>query len=295
MPALHAIQRALGHAWVTLGYASFPVTMSPSPETKSPEAGASRPRPRHPGIYLLPNLFTTGGLLAGYFAIVSAFSGRFTEGAIAVFVAGLLDGVDGRVARLTNTQSDFGVQYDSLADLVSFGLAPSLVMYAWSLSALKEYGPVLGKIGWAAAFVYAACAALRLARFNTQVGVADKRYFQGLASPAAAGLLMSYVWTMNNLAVAGADVAFVSLAITLVGAVLMVSRVRYWSFKSMPASDRVPFFWAPLAMGIIALLVVHPQYFLFGLISVYVLSGPALTLWGLRARRGQRSGPRAGA
>ena len=267
--------------------------MSQNPESPSAEPASSRQRPRYPGIYLLPNLLTTAALLAGYFAIVSAFSGRFTEGVIAVFVAGLLDGVDGRVARLTNTQSDFGVQYDSLADLVSFGLAPSLVMYAWSLSSLQEYGPVLGKVGWAAAFVYAACAALRLARFNTQVGVADKRYFQGLASPAAAGLLMSYVWTINHSAVAGADVAFVSLAVTLIGAVLMVSRVRYWSFKAMPDSDRMPFFWAPLAMGIIVLLVVHPQYFLFGLISLYVLSGPALTLWGLRRRRDQRSGPRS--
>lgn len=250
------------------------------------------PPPRHPGIYLLPNLFTTAAMLAGYFAIISAFSGRYTEGAIAVFVAGLLDGLDGRVARLTNTQSDFGVQYDSLSDLVSFGLAPSLVMYSWALAELKVYGPMVGKIGWAAAFVYAACAAMRLARFNTQVAVVDKRYFQGLASPAAAGLMMSFVWTMEHHDIAGADVAFVALAITLVAAILMVSRIRYWSFKSMPASDRVPFVMAPIAMGILVLLAIHPQYLLLAIVGVYVLSGPLMTLFGLRNRRSLRQRPR---
>ena len=149
--------------------------------------------PRHRGIYLLPNLFTTGAMFAGFYAIVTSIAGDFSSAAIAVFVAALLDGMVGRVARLTNTQSEFGVQYDSLSDLVSFGLAPALVMYTWSLSSLKDYGPTWGKIGWAGAFIYAACAALRLARFNTQVGVVDKRYFQGLASPAAAAVCMSFV------------------------------------------------------------------------------------------------------
>lgn len=250
------------------------------------------PHPRHPGIFLLPNLFTTAAMLAGYFAIISAFSGRFTQGAVAVFIAALLDGIDGRVARMTNTQSDFGVQYDSLSDLVSFGLAPSLVMYSWALADLKVYGPLVGKIGWAAAFVYAACAAMRLARFNTQVGSVDKRYFQGLASPAAAGLLMSFVWTMEHLDVAAADVAFVALGVTLVAAVLMVSRIRYWSFKSMPASERVPFVFAPIAMGIIVLLVIHPQFLLLSIAGLYVLSGPLMTLVGLRRRREQRQTPR---
>jgi len=261
--------------------------------SESPGSRPEPPAPRHPGIYLLPNLFTTAGMLAGYFAIVSAFAGRYTEGAIAVFVAGLLDGIDGRVARLTNTQSDFGVQYDSLADLVSFGLAPSLVMYSWALRELNAYGTTLGKIGWAAAFVYAACAAMRLARFNTQIGVIDKRYFQGLSSPAAAALLMSFVWTMSKLGVAGFEAAFVALGVTLVAAILMVSRIRYWSFKAMPGSDRVPFIWAPVAMAIIALLVVHPQYFLFGITAIYVLSGPVMTLWGLRQRRNQRDSKRS--
>lgn len=253
----------------------------------------SEPRPpRHPGIYLLPNLFTTAAMLAGYFAIISAFSGRYTQGAVAVFVAALLDGIDGRVARMTNTQSDFGVQYDSLSDLVSFGLAPSLVMYSWALADLKVYGPFVGKVGWAAAFVYAACAAMRLARFNTQVGVIDKRYFQGLASPAAAGLMMSFVWTMEYHGIAPGNVAFAALGITLMAAVLMVSRIRYWSFKSMPGGERVPFVAAPIAMGVIVLLVIHPQYILLAIAGIYVASGPIMTLLGLRRRREIRSAPR---
>ena len=149
--------------------------------------------PRHRGIYLLPNLVTTGAMFAGFYAIVTSIGGNYSEAAIAVFIAALLDGMDGRVARATGTQSEFGVQYDSLSDLISFGLAPALVMYTWSLSALKDVGPTWGKIGWAAAFIYAVCAALRLARFNTQVKVIDKRYFQGLASPVAASVCMSYV------------------------------------------------------------------------------------------------------
>lgn len=245
----------------------------------------TKPKPRHPGIYLLPNLFTTLGMLGGFYAIISAFSGHYIEAAIAVFVAGLLDGIDGRVARLTNTQSDFGVQYDSLADLVSFGLAPALVMYSWSLSTLKSYGPIVGKIGWTVAFVYAACAAMRLARFNTQVGVIDKRYFQGLASPAAAGLMMSYVWTMNDHDVSGATLAFVSLGVTLCAALLMISKLRYFSFKSKPESERVPFLVLPILVGVIVALVIDTPRVLFGIAIVYVLSGPLLTLWGLRHRR----------
>ena len=169
----------------------------------------SDPKPKpHRGIYLLPNLFTTGALFSGFYAVLAAFAGNYVDAAIAVFVAGILDSLDGRVARLTNTQSEFGVQYDSLSDMCSFGIAPAVVMYCWSLSTLKPYGPFWGKLGFGAAFVYAACAALRLARFNTQVGVADKRYFQGLASPAAAGLCMSFVWTMENFGIEGQWLCF---------------------------------------------------------------------------------------
>src|SRR5690606_35908064 len=158
---------------------------------------------RSRGIYLLPNLLTTGGLFAGFYAILAAASGHFENACIAVFVAALFDGVDGRVARMTGTTSEFGVQYDSLADLVSFGMAPSLVVYHWALSGFRADGSVLSKVGWAAAFLYAACAALRLARFNTQVGAVDKRWFIGLASPAAAALVVSFVWAMNSFGYAG--------------------------------------------------------------------------------------------
>ncbi|WP_395684196.1 CDP-diacylglycerol--serine O-phosphatidyltransferase [Dokdonella sp.] len=254
----------------------------------SPSTGARKP-PR--GIYLLPNLFTTGAMFAGFYAIVAAIGGHYTDAAIAVFVAGILDGLDGRVARLTNTQSDFGVQYDSLSDLVSFGLAPSLVLYTWSLSALKAYGSGWGKLGWAAAFIYAACAALRLARFNTQVGVADKRYFQGLASPAAAGLCMSFVWAIESggLGFKASEMDFVTPVVAIVAGLLMVSRVRYFSFKAWPKSDRVPFIWIPAAMLILVALAVDTPRVLFGIAVLYVLSGPAMTLWGLRRKRSERA------
>ncbi|MGH8112487.1 MAG: CDP-alcohol phosphatidyltransferase family protein [Rhodanobacteraceae bacterium] len=243
---------------------------------------------RRRGIYLLPNLFTTGAMFAGFYAIVAGFLGFFTHAAIAVFVAALLDGMDGRVARLTGTQSEFGVQYDSLSDLVSFGLAPSLVMYTWSLQYLRGYGPIWSKVGWCAAFLYAACAALRLARFNTPVGMADKRYFQGLASPAAAGLCMAYVWAMEEFGIAGQWLCFVTVVIAAVAGLLMVSRVRYYSFKVLPANDRVPFVWIFIAVLIIIALVLDTALVLLALATVYALSGIVITLWGLRSRASRR-------
>jgi len=243
--------------------------------------------PRHRGIYLLPNLFTTGAMFAGFFAIIASIGGRYTDAAIAVFIAAILDGMDGRVARMTGTQSEFGVQYDSLSDLVSFGLAPSLVMYTWSLSALREFGPLWGKLGFAAAFIYAACAALRLARFNTQVGVADKAYFQGLASPAAAAVCMSLVWSMEKSGVTGSELCFVTPVVVIVAGLLMVSRFRYYSFKSLPMGDRqrVPFAWMVGAVLLLALLVLDTARVLFAGFTIYLLTGPVWTLWGLAARR----------
>ena len=249
------------------------------------------PLPRKPvrrGIYLLPNLFTTGALFAGFYSIVAAFQGSFQPAAIAVFVAALLDGMDGRVARLTGTQSEFGVQYDSLSDLISFGLAPSLVMYTWSLQYLRDFGPVWSKLGWTAAFLYAACAALRLARFNTQVGVADKRYFQGLASPAAAGLCMSFVWAMENLQIEGQSLCFFTPILIVIAGLLMVSRVRYFSFKAWPVSDRVPFVWIILAVLILVALALNTALVLLALAVTYALSGVVITLWGLRSRASRR-------
>jgi CDP-diacylglycerol---serine O-phosphatidyltransferase len=235
-------------------------------------------RPRGRGIYLLPNLFTTGGLFGGFFAIIAASQGRFEAACVAIFVAAILDGLDGRVARLTNTQSEFGVQYDSLADLVSFGMAPALVMYHWALVALKLDGATLGKVGWLAAFLYAACAALRLARFNSQVGKVDKRWFIGLASPAAAGLMASFVWTCHDLDLSGDDLRYAALAVTIVAGLLMVSGLRYNSFKGGRGakSDRVPFFALLIAVAVIIALVIDPPKTLLVAGVLYALSGPAL-------------------
>jgi CDP-diacylglycerol--serine O-phosphatidyltransferase len=237
------------------------------------------PRPRGRGIYLLPNLFTTGGLFAGFFAIIAASQGRFEAACIAIFIAGVLDGVDGRVARLTNTQSEFGVQYDSLADLISFGMAPALVMYHWALMSMKLDGATMGKLGWLAAFLYAACAALRLARFNSQVGQVDKRWFIGLASPAAAGLMASFVWTMHDLGWKGDELRHAALAVTIVAGLLMVSRLRYNSFKgsgSGPKADRVPFFALLIVVVVLIALAIDAPKTLLAASVLYALSGPLL-------------------
>ena len=237
------------------------------------------PRPRRRGIYLLPNLFTTGGLFGGFFAIIAASQGRIEAACIAIFVAAILDGLDGRVARLTNTQSEFGVQYDSLADLVSFGMAPALVMYHWALVSMKLDGATAGKLGWLAAFLYAACAALRLARFNSQVGQVDKRWFIGLASPAAAGLMASFVWTMHDLGWNGAELRHAALAVTVIAGLLMVSRIRYTSFKgssSGPKSDRVPFFALLIVLVVLIALVIDAPKTLLTAAVLYALSGPLL-------------------
>jgi CDP-diacylglycerol--serine O-phosphatidyltransferase len=246
--------------------------------------------PRHRGIYLLPNLVTTGAMFAGFYAIIASIGGRFSEAAVAVFFAAVLDGLDGRVARLTGTQSEFGVQYDSLSDLVSFGLAPALVMYTWSLSTLRDFGPQWGRLGWAAAFVYAACAALRLARFNTQAGVADKRYFQGLASPAAAAVCMSFVWSVDRFGLPGSEFRFVTAGLAIMVGLLMVSRFRYFSFKSLPMGDRqgVPFAWMVVAVLLLVLLILDTPRVLFVGFSLYLLSGPVCTMWALASRRRAR-------
>jgi len=244
-------------------------------------------RPR--GIYLLPNLFTTGGLFAGFYAIIAASEGNFVTASIAVFVAALLDGLDGRVARLTNTQSEFGTQYDSLADLVSFGMAPALVMYHWALVELRLESNLWGKVGWGAAFLYAACAALRLARFNTQVGVVDKRWFIGLASPAAAGLMMALVWTVEEHGYAAGQRPYLALGVTLLAAALMVSRVRFYSFKTLPIRDRVPFIVIPLALLVFFALAVDTARVLLAFGVIYAASGPVA--WLLGKLRGARRRP----
>ena len=242
------------------------------------------PRPRARGIYLLPNLFTTGGLFAGFYAIIAATQGQFENACAAVFIAAVLDGLDGRVARLTNTQSEFGVQYDSLADLISFGLAPALVMYHWALLSMKLDGVTAGKAGWIAAFLYAACAALRLARFNAQVGQVDKRWFIGLASPAAAGLVASFVWFCHDLGYSGEQLRYGAMAVTVVAALLMVSRLRYSSFKGGPRNDRVPFLAIVAVLAAVIGIAIYPPGVLLLITAAYALSGPVNWLY-RRARR----------
>lgn len=231
------------------------------------------------GVFLLPNALTTGALFAGFYSIISGINGHYSASAIAVVVAGVLDGLDGRVARLTNTQSDFGVQYDSLSDLISFGLAPALLAFNWSLSSLRDLGPLAGKLGWLAAFLYVACAALRLARFNTQVGVEDKSYFQGLATPAAAGTMVSTVWFFTSHGIHGETVSWVIWLETVFLALLMFSRVRYFSGKTWPMGDRIPMYVLFLIVLVFALLAIDPPTVMLVVALAYVISGLAFTLF----------------
>ncbi len=246
------------------------------------------PERRRRGIYLLPNLFTTAGLFAGFYAIVSAMSGKFEAAAIAIFVAMIMDGIDGRVARLTNTSSEFGVQYDSLSDMVCFGLAPALVVFEWALRSMLEQGWLWSKLGWLAAFIYTAGAALRLARFNTQVGSADKRYFQGLPSPSAAGVLAGLVWFSEDNGLNGGDMWMVGALLAASMGALMVSNVRYYSFKEIDFKNRVPFVALIMIVVVFVVISSHPPSVLFTGFLVYAISGPVLTLYQIRKRRRQR-------
>ncbi len=238
-------------------------------------------KPRRRGIYLLPNLFTTAALFAGFYAIVAAMNGRFEAASVAIFVAMVLDGADGRIARMTNTQSAFGAEYDSLSDVISFGLAPALVAYEWSLSAL-------GKPGWMAAFFYAAATALRLARFNTQLGTADKRYFQGLPCPSAAAVVAGLVWVATDHGVAGDQLVPATMAVTLLTGILMVSNVRFYSFKELDLRGKVPFVKILAVLLVFLLVSSDPPLVLFLGFLLYAASGPLLTLVHIRRRRLER-------
>ncbi|MDT8384748.1 MAG: CDP-diacylglycerol--serine O-phosphatidyltransferase [Gammaproteobacteria bacterium] len=255
-------------------------------DTEETLVTGERRRP-HRGIYLLPNLFTTGCLFAGFYAIVAAMNGRFESAAVAIFIAMVLDGLDGRVARMTNTQSAFGAEYDSLADMVSFGLAPALVVYTWALSDI-------GKLGWLAAFIYTAGTALRLARFNTQVGRADKRYFQGLASPAAAAVVAGMVWVGQGYFNEGSRVVYLALVVTVFCGLLMVSNVRYRSFKDLDLKGKVPFVALLVVVLVFVLISLDPPQVLFAGFAVYALSGPVVTLMSLRRRRAERRASSSG-
>lgn len=237
---------------------------------------------RRRGIYLLPNLFTTAGLFAGFYGIVSAMNSQFESAAIAIFIAMVMDGMDGRIARLTNTQSDFGVEYDSLSDMISFGLAPSLIMYQWVLSGM-------GKLGWLAAFVYTASTALRLARFNTQAASEDKRFFQGLPSPAAAALLAGMIWLGETQEYVDIEnLTIFAFLVTIIAGILMVSNIRFHSLKQIDFKGRVPFVRVLLLVLLFVFIASEPPLVLFSIALVYAISGPVMTLLSIRKHRAAR-------
>ena len=232
--------------------------------------GEKTPADKSPrkGIYILPNLFTTAGLFAGFYAIVQAMNGNFEYAPIAVYIAMAMDGLDGRVARWTHTESDFGAQYDSLADMVSFGLAPALVMYEWALSGM-------GKLGWLAAFIYAAAAALRLARFNTQTQSDRRLSFQGLPSPAAAASVTGLVWVLHSYGVPGREISIIASVFTVLIGAAMVSNIRYQSFKHFDVKGRVPFIEVLAIVLVFVLIALDPPQVLFAIFLAYAISGPA--------------------
>jgi len=243
-----------------------------------PRKALMNPELRRRGIYVLPNLLTTAALFAGFYAIVQAMTGRFEVAAVAIFVAMVFDGLDGRVARMTRTQSAFGAEYDSLSDMVSFGAAPALVVFEWAMKGM-------GKWGWIAAFVYCAGAALRLARFNTNIGIVDKRYFQGLPSPAAAALVAGFVWIINDLGITGEEVRWYAFALTLFAGLTMVSTVRYWSGKDINLRRSVPFMAVPAIVLVYALVSSYPPGVLFALFLAYALSGYVMLGWQMLGKR----------
>jgi CDP-diacylglycerol--serine O-phosphatidyltransferase len=247
-------------------------------KTNKDEPGKVREARR--GIYILPNLMTTGGLFAGFFAIVQSTKGNFEAAAIAIFVAMVMDGLDGRIARMTNTSSDFGMEYDSLVDVIAFGLTPALVIYEWALINM-------GKLGWLAAFVYVAATALRLARFNTQK-VYDKRYFLGLPSPSAAALIAAWVWVMESYGMQLGSMQIMSWFLTVAVAMAMVSNLKYRSFKDLDLKGKVPFVALIVVVFVFTLVAFDPPRVLFAGFFTYFLSGPVTTL--LRWRRRRRAG-----
>ncbi len=250
-------------------------------ETQEPDGR----KVRHRGIYLLPNLFTTANLFAGFFSIITAINGNFYVAAAPVFVAMVLDSLDGRVARLTNTQSAFGAEYDSLSDMVAFGLAPAVLAYEWALSEL-------GNVGLTVAFIYVACAALRLARFNTQIGKVDKRWFIGLASPAAAGVVAGWVWAvwaLDEVGIRGVDLPLIlvmlfALMVAAAG-LLMVSNIKYYSFKDLDLKGRVPFVAILIVVLVFAVVFSDPPRILLLIFLAYAASGPVQYLMQLRRRK----------
>lgn len=242
---------------------------------------------RSRSIYLLPNLFTTSALLAGFYSIIATMNSDFTAGAIAIIVAMALDGFDGRVARMTNTATAFGAEYDSMADMVSFGAAPALLVYQWSLSSLQP--TTYGQLGWVVAFVFTACCGLRLARFTVQVGTADKRFFQGLACPSAAAVLASLVWVCVEFGIQGPDFVWLVIPVTVLTAILMVSSFAYYSFKDLGTSRKIPFAMLLCVLLLFVTTAVDPPKMILIASSVYALSGPAWALFSFVRKRNRHS------
>lgn len=229
-------------------------------------------KPRRRGIYLLPNMITISALFCGFYAIVMSLNLEFKQSTVAIFIGMILDSMDGRVARLTRTQSEFGAQLDSLSDMVTFGVAPALVAYEWSLKGM-------GRMGWVAAFIYCACAALRLARFNTNIAVVDKRFFQGLPSPAAAAIVAGFIWLMDDLGFFGRDFYWTCWGITLFAGLTMVTNVPFYSFKEMNIRKSVPFIAVIVLVLIVVTISFDPPKVLFGLFVLYGLSGYVVYVW----------------
>lgn len=258
----------------------------------SEDSSTQKIEKRGRGIYFLPNLFTTAALFAGFYGVIASLHGNFSEASIAILVAMVLDTLDGRVARMTNTTSAFGAEYDSMSDMVSFGIAPSIIVYEWSLQSMGQAG--FGKLGWVAAFLYTACAALRLARFNVQIGVADKRFFQGLASPAAAALMILMVWVSEQVGVSGEDLHVVAVLVTISAGLLMVSNFTYYSFKDFGTKKRVPFMALLVVVFIFVFTSLDPPKILLLGFTLYAVSGPGYGLfrWIRKRSRKQNTAPR---
>jgi CDP-diacylglycerol---serine O-phosphatidyltransferase len=249
--------------------------------TQMPQQLRQRPR----AIYLLPNLLTTASMFAGFYGIIASIAGRYEAAAIAVILAGIFDGLDGRLARLMHTESEFGKQYDSLSDMMSFGLAPAIIVYQWGLVKLGEFGWIWAKLGWLAAFIYAVSAALRLARFNVRERTADRRFFEGLPSPSAAGLMMSMVWLGTDLGWSGGWAVLLAFGITCCAGGLMVSRFAYYSFKEMHPRGRISFTYVFVIPLTFVLIAIDPPLVLFSIGAIYAFSGPLVSIWRLQRRR----------
>jgi CDP-diacylglycerol---serine O-phosphatidyltransferase len=231
-------------------------------------------RLRRGGMFALPSMFTLGCLFFGLFGILQAMNFRFDYAAMSIFAAMVMDSLDGRVARMTHTQTAFGAELDSLADMVSFGAAPALIVYEWSLRTLPST-----RLAFAVAFVYAACAALRLARFNVQIGLIDKRFFNGLPSPAAAAIVAGFVWLMDDHDIDGKDVAWWAMGVTLAAGISMVTTAKFYSFKAM-SKRAISFTALAVAVCVFGLIVAEPAKVLFAVFVVYLASG--YVIWAMR-------------